>query len=72
MHEPTPEQYNPPLTWRAHLWRSVLAVAISAAVWPTTAVLQWREARPLFWLDLSVGALALALSFLRRRWPLGV
>jgi signal transduction histidine kinase len=72
VHEPAPEQYNPPLTWRAHLWRSVLAVAISAAVWPTTAVLQWREARPLFWLDLSVGALALALSFFRRRWPLGV
>ena len=72
VHEPTPEQYNPPLTWRGHLWRSVLVVAISAAVWPTTAVLQWREARPLFWLDLSVGVLTLALSFLRRRWPLAV
>lgn len=72
MYEPTPEQYNPPLTWRAHLWRTTLAVTIGAALWPTTAVLQWREARPLFWLDISVGLLALLLSFYRRRWPLPV
>ncbi|MEP7090521.1 MAG: histidine kinase [Nocardioidaceae bacterium] len=72
MHEPTPEQYNPPLTLRAHLWRTAAALAISAAIWPATAVLQWRDARPLFVLDVGVGLLALVLSFYRRRWPLAV
>ncbi len=72
MHEPTPEQYNPPLTWRAHAWRTALAVAISAALWPSTAVLEWRHARPLFWLDLAVALVCLVLSFYRRRWPLTV
>jgi signal transduction histidine kinase len=72
VHEPTPEQYNPPLTWRGHLWRTLAALAISGALWPATAILQWREARPLFWLDLGAGLLCLALSFYRRRWPLGV
>jgi signal transduction histidine kinase len=72
VHEPTPEQYNPPLTWRGHLWRTAIAVGISAALWPTTAVLQWREARPLFWLDLALGLLSLGLSFYRRRWPLSI
>jgi len=72
VHEPTPEQYNPPLTRRAHAWRTAVAVAISAALWPTTAVLQWQQARPLFWLDVTVGLLCLCLSFYRRRWPLAV
>jgi signal transduction histidine kinase len=72
VHEPTPEQYNPPLTWRSHLWRTAASVAISAALWPTTAVQQWEHARPLFWLDLAVGLACLVLSFQRRRWPLTV
>ena len=72
MQEPTPEQYNPPLTWRAHLWRTMLAVLLSAGVWGTIAALQWREARVLFWLDLGLGLVAFGLSFLRRRWPLPV
>jgi signal transduction histidine kinase len=72
VQEPTPEQYNPPLDGRAHLWRTGLVVAISAVLWPATAVLQWQQARALFWLDLSVGVATLALSFYRRRWPLAV
>jgi signal transduction histidine kinase len=72
VHEPTPEQYNPPLTWRSHLWRTAASIAISAALWPTTAVQQWEHARPLFWLDLAVGLACLVLSFQRRRWPLTV
>jgi signal transduction histidine kinase len=72
VHEPTPEQYNPPLTWRAHAWRTAVMLGISASVAPATAVLQWREARPLFWIDLAVGLLAVVLSFFRRRWPLAV
>ncbi len=72
MHEPTPEQYNPPLTWRSHVWRTALALAISGLLWAATAKLQWEQARPLFWLDLGVGLLCFALTFLRRRWPFPV
>jgi signal transduction histidine kinase len=72
VHEPKPEQYSPPLTWRAHAWRTALAIAISAVVWPSTAILEWRHVRGLFWLDLAVGLACLALSFYRRRWPLTV
>jgi signal transduction histidine kinase len=72
VQEPTPEQYNPPLTWRSHAWRTALALAVSALAWAAPAGAQWTHARPLFWLDLGVGLLCLALSFLRRRWPLGV
>jgi signal transduction histidine kinase len=72
VQEPTPEQYNPPLGWRAQAWRLLLAVLISAAVWATVAPTQWREARPLFWLDLGLGLLSIPLSLLRRRWPLTI
>jgi signal transduction histidine kinase len=72
VHEPTPEQYNPPLTWKSHAWRTALVLAISAALWPATAKLQWQEARPLFFVDLAGGLLALVLSFYRRRWPLPI
>ena len=72
MHEPTPEQYSPPLTWRAHAARTAGVLAVSAALWSATAPTQWAEARALFWLDLACGVLALALSFYRRRWPLPV
>ncbi len=72
MQRPGPDQYNPPLTWRAHSWRIALAVTMSVGLGWSSAPLQWREARWLLWIDLSLGALALALSFFRRRWPLPV
>jgi signal transduction histidine kinase len=72
VQEPTPEQYNPPLTWKSHAWRTALVVAFSAALWPATAKLQWQQARWMFWLDLGIGLFSLALSFFRRRWPFAV
>jgi signal transduction histidine kinase len=72
VHEPTPEQYNPPLTWRAHAWRTLVTVLISAVLWANSAFRQWTDARPLFWLDLAVGLACLVLSFFRRRWPVTV
>jgi signal transduction histidine kinase len=72
VHRPRPEQYNPPLTWRAHLWRVGVALAFSCVFWLPAAPLQWRDTRPLFWLDLSLGLLSLVLSFFRRRWPFAV
>jgi signal transduction histidine kinase len=72
VQEPTPEQYNPPLTWRSHAWRTALVLAISAALWPPTAAAQWHQARAMFWVDLTLGLFSLALSFYRRRWPFPV
>ncbi len=72
MQRPTPDQYNPPLDWPAHLWRSAAVIAFAAGFWSMSAPLQWEQARVLFWLDPSLGILAFALSFLRRRWPFAI
>ncbi len=72
MQRPTPEQYSPPLTWQAQLWRIGLAVAFSALLWSMSAGAQWDLARWLFWIDLSFGVVALGLTFFRRRWPFAV
>ena len=72
MQRPSPDQYNPPLTWRAQLWRVTLAVLFSAALWWFSVVAQWEQARWLFWLDLSLGLVALVLTLFRRRWPFAV
>jgi len=72
VQRPTPDQYNPPLTWPAHLWRSTAVIAFSAGFWSMSAPIQWEQARMLFWLDLSLGLVAFLLSFLRRRWPFPV
>ncbi len=72
MQEPTPEQYNPPLTWRSHAWRTAAVLSISAGLWPATATVQWHQARPLFWIDLTLGLVSLVLSFWRRGRPFAV
>jgi signal transduction histidine kinase len=66
---PTPEQYQPRLTWWGHLWRTALVVTISTVVWLSVAE---GQGEALFVIDLSLGVLALALSFYRRRWPMTV
>jgi signal transduction histidine kinase len=72
VQEPTPDQYNPPLTWQGHLWRTLLALAISGVIWGSLAAMQLREAPVLFRVDIALGVLAFVLSFLRRRYPLTV
>jgi signal transduction histidine kinase len=72
VQEPTPEQYNPPLTWKSHAWRTALVISISAVLWPATAGAQWHHARAMFWVDLTLGLVALVLSFYRRRWPFAI
>ena len=68
--QPTdPDQYNRPLRVRDHAWRTVLAIAISSVVASTTVGAEWRSARWLFWVDVTLGLVALGLSFYRRRWP---
>jgi signal transduction histidine kinase len=69
MQEPTPEQYQPPLTKWGHTWRLLLALLISALAWGGVAHLQLTEHLWLFWLDLAGGIASYVLVFLRRRWP---
>jgi signal transduction histidine kinase len=72
VQDPSPEQYKPPLRPAGQAWRLLVSIAISALVWSTIAPLQWRQSRPLFWLDLGLGLISLVLSLFRRRWPLPV
>ena len=69
MQEPTPELYQPKLTFWSHAWRTLVCLLISALAWGPVSVAQWREARQFFWLDLAIGFAAYVLSFYRRRWP---
>ncbi len=72
MQRARPEDYQPQLTLWSHVWRSVLALAISVLAFGSTAPAQWRDARPLFWLDLGLGLLCFVLMFWRRRHPMGI
>ncbi|WP_024794901.1 sensor histidine kinase [Tomitella biformata] len=62
----------PPISTWGHIWRTVLVVAISLVGWVQLASWQWEHARWWLFLDLGLGALALALSFWRRRRPVAV
>ena len=70
MDGPTPEQYQPRLTPWGHTWRLAVCLVLSGVVWSGAVVDQWRDAPPLFWIDLVVGVVAFVLVFYRRRWPL--
>ena len=69
MKRPSPELYQPPLSWWSHLWRLGVAVMIGALMWSTVVEGQWKQYRHLFWLDLALGMLSLVLVQFRRRWP---
>lgn len=61
--------YQPQLTVWSHVWRTTIALAISAVVWVSTVE---GQGEILFVADLALGAVALGLSFLRRRWPMAI
>ena len=61
-----------PVTPAGHLWRTALVLALSAMAWAPLAGWQWSHARWWFYADLGIGAAALALTFLRRRFPVSV
>lgn len=64
--------HNEPLTpWR-QAWRFLLALAISLTAWYEVALLQWRDARPLFYIDIALGLLAFVVAWWRRRAPVAV
>ena len=72
MDRPRPEEYQPPLRLRSHLWRLALMLLMSAAVWLPA----WeRETELLRWwwvLDLAIGLACFVLVFLRRRHPFAI
>ncbi|WP_310964286.1 sensor histidine kinase [Nocardioides terrisoli] len=72
MQQPTPEQYNLPLTRWQNVWRFALALAISGLVWSQVALREWRHDPVLLWIDLGLGAVSLSLAPYRRRWPMPV
>jgi signal transduction histidine kinase len=72
MERPSPDDYQPPLTWWGHVWRFALCVAISGIVWAEAFLGQWRDYRWWWWLDLLVGLAAYGVVLLRRRHPLAV
>ncbi|TWG97396.1 signal transduction histidine kinase [Nocardioides sp. J9] len=67
-----PDVYQPPLRWWSHLWRYLVAVTIGLVVWVPVVEAQAEERPLLFWGDLALGVLALAVVWWRRRWPLAV
>jgi signal transduction histidine kinase len=64
-----PDQYNPPLRLRDHVWRTAGALAITGIAWGNAVGAEWRSLRWLFWVDLLLGLASFALCFYRRRWP---
>lgn len=59
----------PPISTWGHVWRTALVLALSLIGWSMVAFWQWEHARWWFYLEIALGAAALALSFWRRRHP---
>lgn len=66
---PSPEGYQPPLSRRDHVWRTLLCLAITGVAWLPIADDQWHDHHPLFWIDLAAGLVSYPLVFFRRRSP---
>ena len=63
---------QPELTWASHAWRYALCIAISAAVWQTVAVVQWRDNRSLFVLEVVLGVASFVVVHFRRAAPVHI
>jgi signal transduction histidine kinase len=66
---PSPEEYQPRLSWWGHTWRLVVMVLVSLVVWFTIA--EDRSALQLT-VDVVLGVAALVAVFFRRRAPMAV
>ncbi|MDR7255826.1 signal transduction histidine kinase [Nocardioides sp. BE266] len=69
---PALSETQPPLTWVSQAWRYALAIAISAAVWQSVAVIEWREHPALFTTEVALGCAAFVLVWFRRRAPVPI
>jgi signal transduction histidine kinase len=70
-HRPVLPLPEPLTTWQS-TWRYLVTVSIGTLTWLTVAFSQWRDTRPLFWVDLAMGVAGMVLVHWRRRWPLGI
>ncbi len=64
--------YQPPLRWYSHAWRTVLCLVIGCVAWFPVVDRQAEETPLLFWIDLVVGLVCFGLVMRRRRWPLQI
>lgn len=69
---PAPEETRPPLTRLGHAWRYAVCLVISGIAWGGVVVVEWREHRPTFWLELLLGVAAYVLVFFRRHYPTSI
>jgi signal transduction histidine kinase len=67
--EPTPEDYNTPLTRWDQLWRLGLCVVLSGLAWGETASHELHTGSPWLWIDLAGGVVSFGLVLFRRRRP---
>jgi signal transduction histidine kinase len=72
MDRPTPEETQPPLTWRSHAWRLAVCVLISALVWSQAIEGELESRRVLFWVEVLFGIASYVLVVLRRRAPVTI
>ncbi|WP_107771419.1 sensor histidine kinase [Nocardioides sediminis] len=72
MDHPTPEEIQPPLTWRSQAWRLAVCALISGLVW-SQAIEGELESRPvLFWVEILFGLASYVLVVRRRRAPVTI
>jgi signal transduction histidine kinase len=72
MDHPTPEEIQPPLTWRSQAWRLAVCALISGLVW-AQAIEGELESRPvLFWVEILFGLASYVLVVRRRRAPVTI
>lgn len=72
MDHPTPEETQPPLTWRSHAWRLAVCALISALVWSQAIEGELEAHRVLFWVEVLFGIAAYVLVVMRRRAPVTI
>jgi signal transduction histidine kinase len=62
----------PPLSTWQHVWRTGAAILIGLAAWSAVVEAQVEQKPLLFWIDPTLGIVALVLMQYRRRWPLPI
>ena len=72
MDHPTPEETQPPLTWRSQAWRLAVCALISALVWSQAIEGELTSHRVLFWVEVLFGIAAYVLVVMRRRAPVTI